>query len=60
MNSLEYSGEEAVIIITALHQLKEQLVKFDKDREYSSIRQFMDKEVDKKIDNLIDRLVGKK
>ena len=60
MNELEYSGEDAVILITALNQLKAQLAKFDKDQEYRHLRQFMDKEVDRKIDNLIDKLAGRK
>ena len=60
MDELEYSGEDAVILITALNQLKAQLGKFDKDKEYMHLRQFMDKDVDSKIDNLIDKLAGGK
>ncbi len=59
MDTLEYSGEDAVIIITALNQLKEQLAKFDHDKEHSFIRQFMEEGVEEKIDNLIARLIGK-
>ena len=34
MNDLEYSEEDAVILITALNQLKAQLAKFEEDQEY--------------------------
>ena len=59
MIELDCTPEDAVIIITALNQLKRQLSKFDSDEEYFHIRQFMDKEVDRKIEALIGKLTGK-